>query len=206
MTNDNCLDGIECPTCGNEDQFRIEITIMASVTDDGVEIEYGHTEWDKTSYAECAECCKHGTVADFTAQSEPPPEAAPQLASSQELSPSPGPWEYGEHVEGYAVLDAKRELVAYCDYWSHPDDANDSLAHPAEANARLIASAPTLLAALSNLLGDTDYDAAGTCIGCGRERGEGEHLRCAGYWNEIERDCPRAYARAALTKTKGGAQ
>jgi hypothetical protein len=58
---------------------------------------------------------------------------------------------------------------------------------------------PTLQAALSNLLGETDYDEAGTCISCGRERGGDEYQHCGGYLGEIAHDCPRAYARAAMS-------
>jgi hypothetical protein len=57
--------------------FRIEVTTMATVTDDGTEFEYGHVEWDETSYAECANCLKHGKLSDFGAQSKVPPAPEP---------------------------------------------------------------------------------------------------------------------------------
>jgi hypothetical protein len=78
MTNTNCLEGVKCPACGNEDTFRIQITTMADVTDDGAEVEHGEMDWDEASYAECAQCCKHGKLSDFKLPDETPP-AAPVL-------------------------------------------------------------------------------------------------------------------------------
>src|SRR5258708_37057548 len=75
MTNTNCLDGIKCPKCGNEDTFRIEVTTMATVTDDGAEVEHVDMDWDETSYAECAGCYKFGQLSHFKVQSEVPPGA-----------------------------------------------------------------------------------------------------------------------------------
>ena len=36
-TNTNCLDGVRCPGCGNQDHFLITATVTARVTDDGAE-------------------------------------------------------------------------------------------------------------------------------------------------------------------------
>jgi hypothetical protein len=77
MTNENCLDGIKCPACGTEDTFRIEVTTMATVTDDGAEVDHGDMDWDETSYAECANCHQHGKLSHFKALSEAPHESSP---------------------------------------------------------------------------------------------------------------------------------
>jgi hypothetical protein len=66
MTNANCLENIKCPSCGNEESFRIAATTTATVTDDGIE-DYGNMEWDDDSYAECTQCHRHGTLKDFRA-------------------------------------------------------------------------------------------------------------------------------------------
>jgi len=66
MTNENCLEGIKCPACGNEDVFRIGVTTTAIVTDDGAEVEHGEMEWDKDSHAECANCLERGKLSHFT--------------------------------------------------------------------------------------------------------------------------------------------
>lgn len=65
MPNTNCLENIRCPDCGNEDRFRIEATSLFTVTDDGTD-DYCDVQWDKDSYAECAECHRHGTLKEFT--------------------------------------------------------------------------------------------------------------------------------------------
>ena len=70
MTNTNCLAGIQCPDCGNEESFRIAATTIATVTDDGTE-DHGDMEWDDDSYAECTACHRHGTLKDFTVDPEP---------------------------------------------------------------------------------------------------------------------------------------
>jgi hypothetical protein len=64
MTNTNCLEGITCPKCGNESRFHIEVTTMASVTDDGAET-CGDMEWSATSFTECTACHRHGSLNEF---------------------------------------------------------------------------------------------------------------------------------------------
>jgi hypothetical protein len=64
MTNSNCLENIQCPACGNEDSFRIAGTAIFTVTDDGTE-DHGDIEWNGDSYAECTQCCRHGTLKEF---------------------------------------------------------------------------------------------------------------------------------------------
>jgi hypothetical protein len=64
MTNDNCLENIQCPACGNEESFRIAATTIATVSDHGVE-DYGDMLWNDDSYAECNGCQRHGTLKDF---------------------------------------------------------------------------------------------------------------------------------------------
>lgn len=64
MANSNCLRGMACPECGNEDWFCIEISAWSEVTDDGTG-DIGDVEWDSTSGCRCPECHKEGIVADF---------------------------------------------------------------------------------------------------------------------------------------------
>jgi len=70
MTNTNCLEGVKCPACGNEDDFRIEVTTMATVTDDGAEVDHGDMKWDSDSYAECATCAEYGPLSRFMATAD----------------------------------------------------------------------------------------------------------------------------------------
>jgi hypothetical protein len=66
MPNENCLKGIKCPQCGSDEAFGIACDVVYEITDDGTgdQLTDGH-EWDETSYCECRNCFKSGTVADF---------------------------------------------------------------------------------------------------------------------------------------------
>ena len=70
MTNENCLQDVKCPACGNEDTLRIEVITMATVTDEGAEVEHGDMEWDAASFTECVDCLAHGPLSRFKAQGE----------------------------------------------------------------------------------------------------------------------------------------
>ena len=65
MPNSNCLQGVKCPKCGNEASFRIEASIICTVTDDGSEPTGDHHHWDENSYAHCQVCETEGTLAIF---------------------------------------------------------------------------------------------------------------------------------------------
>lgn len=59
MNNTNCLEGIRCPKCGQEERFFIHSSITAAVTDNGAEIApspRADIEWDRNSNAECPAC------------------------------------------------------------------------------------------------------------------------------------------------------
>lgn len=73
MTNDNCLENIRCPECGNEDRFFIVATILADVTDDGADVaEHSDVEWDRSSEARCPDCGRAGEWASFFSQEVQP--------------------------------------------------------------------------------------------------------------------------------------
>jgi len=68
MANTNCLDGIRCPECGQEDGFYIDVVILATVymTDNGYDDEEGAgTEWGDDSDIRCGDCDHLGQVRDF---------------------------------------------------------------------------------------------------------------------------------------------
>lgn len=66
MTNTNCLEGVKCPACGNEDRFRISVTIDAIVTDGGAEpADNNHWDWNGESDCRCCNCGHYGKFKDF---------------------------------------------------------------------------------------------------------------------------------------------
>jgi hypothetical protein len=68
MTNENCLEGIKCPQCGNEDRMLIVTTALADVTDDGADIADGSDmHWDDASLTRCPECDRDGPLKEFRA-------------------------------------------------------------------------------------------------------------------------------------------
>jgi hypothetical protein len=64
MANNNCLRGIKCPRCGQEDRFRITAIITCIVTDDGSD-PVGDHYWDDDSSTSCPECEFHGSLKQF---------------------------------------------------------------------------------------------------------------------------------------------
>jgi hypothetical protein len=73
MTNENCLEGIRCPQCGNEDRLLIVATILADMTDDGADVADGSDwDWDDESLAVCPECGQDGPLGEFRHPAVPP--------------------------------------------------------------------------------------------------------------------------------------
>jgi hypothetical protein len=67
MTNVNCLDGVCCPTCGQEQRFVITALVDCEVTDDGAcTADHSHYDWDGESawYACAAFVSQTGTDPD----------------------------------------------------------------------------------------------------------------------------------------------
>jgi hypothetical protein len=64
--NTNCLEGVKCPKCGQEDLFKIAASVIGEVCDDGTEDQDGGYEWDQQAFCQCCECDHAGKLADFT--------------------------------------------------------------------------------------------------------------------------------------------
>jgi hypothetical protein len=105
MTNTNCLENIKCPSCGNEESFRIAAKTIVTVNDDGV-VDHADMEWDEDSYADCTECYRHGTLNDFRTRVSLP-------------VPSPFPADIDLPADGSAKKPYSVLLL-------YPDDVNDS--------------------------------------------------------------------------------
>jgi Zn ribbon nucleic-acid-binding protein len=114
--NTNCLKGMKCPKCGQEDSLEIEATCIFTVTDDGTEDEgHGH-DWEETNYCECPDCGHHGSVADFTIEEwgrEKATTAPDLLAAAQALL---GQWGKGNLSQAVQALQraVNMELVLSC--------------------------------------------------------------------------------------------
>jgi hypothetical protein len=75
MTNDNCLEGIKCPRCGNEERLLIVATILADVTDGGADVADGSDmHWDDASMTRCPECDADGPLRRFQVRPGLPPD------------------------------------------------------------------------------------------------------------------------------------
>jgi hypothetical protein len=66
MPNTNCLAGMQCPKCRSEGPFKIEVTSVIKMSDEGAEGDADHTDWGDDSYCECCQCAFAGKVGDFT--------------------------------------------------------------------------------------------------------------------------------------------
>lgn len=71
MANTNCLEGIRCPKCLQEDRFRISGETIFDVNDSGSEADGAH-EWGDESYTWCTGCDAEGPLAEFTIANQEP--------------------------------------------------------------------------------------------------------------------------------------
>lgn len=66
--NQDALEDIACPSCGQRESFRVEAIIIAILRDEGSDRDESDCEYDGGAYCECGDyqCRFHGTLADFT--------------------------------------------------------------------------------------------------------------------------------------------
>jgi len=64
MSNENCLNGIQCPNCGALEPFYITATCNVKVYDDGTEDAFDFC-WDNNSLIQCPSCGHLKKVMDF---------------------------------------------------------------------------------------------------------------------------------------------
>ena len=74
--NTNVLAGFKCPECGSFSPFRIEMTAVFDVTDDGTEVS-GDSEWNDDSYCMCVQCEHSGIVEEFRTDDDPTSDVLP---------------------------------------------------------------------------------------------------------------------------------
>jgi hypothetical protein len=63
--NENCLQGIECPECGQFEDFHVKVETFMSMQDSGSG-EHEDVEWDESSEIRCDGCGHCATVAEFS--------------------------------------------------------------------------------------------------------------------------------------------
>lgn len=78
--NVNCLRGVACPGCGQNERFYITGVSTFDVTDDGAE-QTGDIEWDEDSHCRCPQCGCIDVLGKFKKKRETrkgPAHAAPE--------------------------------------------------------------------------------------------------------------------------------
>jgi hypothetical protein len=69
--NTNCLEGLRCPTCLQEDKLLVRTTSWVAMTDDGTDpydddLKYlGEIEWDDDTMTGCPQCGHKGVMGEF---------------------------------------------------------------------------------------------------------------------------------------------
>lgn len=66
MANTNCLEGVACPNCGQDERFEISARVWATVTDDGTEDQGGDYEWTDADPCVCTKCDFRGVLGQFS--------------------------------------------------------------------------------------------------------------------------------------------
>jgi hypothetical protein len=83
--NTNCLEGVKCPKCGQEDLFKIGASVIVDVSDDGTEDQGGDYESDQAAFCQCCECDHAGQLADFTIENWNKKEPKKKAGQAPEL-------------------------------------------------------------------------------------------------------------------------
>ena len=71
--NTNCLEGLACPKCGNDERLIIQGESAFEVTDDGTGTHWD-VYWDDSSHTACPnrDCNFEGNLCEFREEQEPP--------------------------------------------------------------------------------------------------------------------------------------
>ena len=72
--NENCLEGYECPNCGQFKRFKIYVETLMEMEDMGSG-EHEGVEWDDDSHILCPECGHGGKAATFHIADKPRAES-----------------------------------------------------------------------------------------------------------------------------------
>ena len=121
MTNTNCLEGIRCPKCGQEERLKITASITCVVTDEGSE-PVGDHEWDGESNTHCPACDFAGVLKDFRKLPPDPEGMNNKRAGWAKIALKAFIAETGTDEED-AVGDLLSDLMHWCDRNNYDFDA-----------------------------------------------------------------------------------
>ena len=65
MINTNCLEGLRCPKCAQEDRLLINAIVTCDVTDNGSEPVDENHFWNDLSLTTCPKCDYFGQLKEF---------------------------------------------------------------------------------------------------------------------------------------------
>ena len=63
--NENCLEGIRCPNCGNVDNFKVTAVVGCQVSDEGSDANESDHDWDDDADCTCSACNHNAPMSDF---------------------------------------------------------------------------------------------------------------------------------------------
>lgn len=63
--NKNCMIGLRCPRCGEDDAVMVYASAWMRIIDEGVDTPEGAIDYDEQSMASCPECNHCGSFKDW---------------------------------------------------------------------------------------------------------------------------------------------
>jgi hypothetical protein len=121
MTNENCLEGLRCPTCGQDERLTITALITCLVTDDGSDPVGDHV-WDDDSSTHCPECGFDGMLKAFRKPIDLPPD--PDNRNDDRSAWAGSALAIFMQITGTDKEDALGDLLADLMHWSDRNNYN----------------------------------------------------------------------------------
>ena len=106
MTNQNCLSGLRCPNCGNEEPLVIGIHTLMRMLDKGSDA-HGDAEWNEESSCSCEACQYTGLIRDFRI----PPVEGNKIITASELAMITNDLLANDKPAGISSIDYSRFLT-----------------------------------------------------------------------------------------------
>lgn len=100
---------MQCPSCGSDEKISVEVTVYASLSVDGTEIEGGDHEWTGESGAAC-KCGRLGLVAQFR---DAHYETVARAAGWEHGGDNSGFWYDGNEFESWKAAASADDAATY---------------------------------------------------------------------------------------------